>query len=157
MLTSAQLMQELEPIATNLGFRKSIRENSIVWTHPNGQIIIPIDLQLKPEHLLRIIRKMQQITMQRYTPLTNRYPRSATSRDRYQRIDLSRFTEEVASKQYLSAETEETTRLAEQHKALSELTKLWLEEGDEQEQTETWEYLRQVLDEDRPSNRPLFP
>jgi hypothetical protein len=33
----------------------------------------------------------------------------------------------------------------------------WVEEGDEQEQTETWEYLRKVLDEDRLSNRPLFP
>ena len=29
-------------------------------------------------------------------------------------------------------------------------------EGDEQEQHETFEYLKQVLDEDRPSNRRLF-
>jgi hypothetical protein len=29
-------------------------------------------------------------------------------------------------------------------------------EGDEQEQQETFEYLKQVLDEDRPSNRRLF-
>jgi hypothetical protein len=29
-------------------------------------------------------------------------------------------------------------------------------EGDEQEQRETFEYLKQVLDEDRPSNRRLF-
>ncbi|MBD1930164.1 hypothetical protein H6F74_28670 [Trichocoleus sp. FACHB-90] len=42
-------------------------------------------------------------------------------------------------------------------KALSDLLKSWEEEGDEQEQTETWEYLRQALDEDRLSNRPLFP
>ncbi|MFP4578846.1 MAG: hypothetical protein ACLFT9_25035, partial [Coleofasciculus sp.] len=53
-------------------------------------------------------------------------------------------------------ETLEANRLAQQHKALKELTRLWIEEGDEQEQTETWEYLRQVLDEDRLSNRPLF-
>jgi lipid A disaccharide synthetase len=29
-------------------------------------------------------------------------------------------------------------------------------EGDEQEQQETFEYLKQVLEEDRPSNRRLF-
>ena len=29
-------------------------------------------------------------------------------------------------------------------------------EGDEQEQRETFEYLKKSLDEDRPSNRPLF-
>lgn len=48
-------------------------------------------------------------------------------------------------------------RLTQQNQALKELTRLWIEEGDEQEQTETWEYLRQALDEDRLSNRPLFP
>lgn len=30
-------------------------------------------------------------------------------------------------------------------------------EGDEQEQRETFEYLRKSLDEDRPSHRKLFP
>lgn len=38
-----------------------------------------------------------------------------------------------------------------------DLINSWVEEGDEQEQTETWEYLRKVLDEDRLSNRLLFP
>lgn len=61
------------------------------------------------------------------------------------------------SEQKAKPETLEANRLAQQHKALKELTRLWLEEGDEQEQTETWEYLRQALDEDRLSNRPLFP
>ena len=56
-----------------------------------------------------------------------------------------------------TTENLEANRLAQQHKALKELTRLWIEEGDEQEQTETWEYLRQALDEDRLSNRPLFP
>ena len=41
--------------------------------------------------------------------------------------------------------------------ALDNLIRSWEESGDEREQTETWEYLRQVLDEDRLSNRPLFP
>lgn len=35
----------------------------------------------------------------------------------------------------------------------------WLGGGekDEQEQRETWEYLKQALDEDRPAYRKLFP
>ncbi|HLO52396.1 MAG TPA: hypothetical protein VK211_28610 [Kamptonema sp.] len=33
----------------------------------------------------------------------------------------------------------------------------WVDEGDEEEQTETWEYLCQAIDQDRLSNRPLFP
>ncbi len=53
--------------------------------------------------------------------------------------------------------TRETEKLIQQHEALSKLTQEWIDEGDEQEQTETWEYLRQALDEDRLSNRPLFP
>lgn len=62
-----------------------------------------------------------------------------------------------APQQKTTPQTPEAERLIQQHKALSELTKQWIEEGDEQEQTETWEYLRQALDEDRLSNRPLFP
>jgi hypothetical protein len=42
-------------------------------------------------------------------------------------------------------------------KALSEVLRSWREEGDEQEQKETGDYLRQALDEDRLSNRELFP
>ena len=42
-------------------------------------------------------------------------------------------------------------------KILEHLFQSWEEQDDEQEQKETWEYLRQVLDEDRSSNRPLFP
>jgi hypothetical protein len=30
-------------------------------------------------------------------------------------------------------------------------------EGDAEEQRETWEYLKRVLDEDRPSDQKLFP
>lgn len=42
------------------------------------------------------------------------------------------------------------------NKAAIRLLRSW-REGDEQEQRETWEYLKRVLDEDRPSNRKLFP
>jgi hypothetical protein len=37
------------------------------------------------------------------------------------------------------------------------LLQSWMEEGDVQEQKETGEYLTQVLDEDRLSDRRLFP
>lgn len=39
------------------------------------------------------------------------------------------------------------------------LLRAWREgdESDEQEQRETWAYLKQALDEDRLSNRKLFP
>ncbi|MBD2501313.1 hypothetical protein [Anabaena azotica] len=37
--------------------------------------------------------------------------------------------------------------LNQQHQALQELTREWLEEGDEQEQTETWESLTQGIDD----------
>jgi len=42
-------------------------------------------------------------------------------------------------------------------KALSEVLSSWREDGDEQEQKETEDYLRQPLDEERLSNRELFP
>jgi hypothetical protein len=40
---------------------------------------------------------------------------------------------------------------------LREMFRRWDEEDDEEEQRETFEYLQKVLDEDRLSNRPLFP
>jgi uncharacterized protein YqeY len=40
---------------------------------------------------------------------------------------------------------------------LTALLQSWIEEGDAQEQRETGEYLVQTLDEDRPSERRLFP
>ncbi|MDZ8083027.1 MAG: hypothetical protein RMX35_28665 [Nostoc sp. DcaGUA01] len=44
---------------------------------------------------------------------------------------------------------EEQEILNQQHQALKDLTKQWLEEGDEQEQRETWEYLSQAIDDNR--------
>jgi hypothetical protein len=39
----------------------------------------------------------------------------------------------------------------------SALLRSWVEDGDPHEQKETGEYLLHALDEDRPSERPLFP
>jgi hypothetical protein len=45
---------------------------------------------------------------------------------------------------------------ANQPPALDRLLQSWEEEGDSQEHLETWEFLKQALDADRISNRPLF-
>jgi septation ring formation regulator EzrA len=45
---------------------------------------------------------------------------------------------------------------ANQPRSLDRLLKSWEDEGDAQEHLETWEFLKQALDEDRISNRPLF-
>ncbi len=47
--------------------------------------------------------------------------------------------------------------IAERNAAVLALLDKWEAEGDEQEQTETWEFLQQSLDEDRlSSHRPFF-
>jgi hypothetical protein len=45
---------------------------------------------------------------------------------------------------------------SQKKQALLELLRSW-REGDEEEQRSTWEYLKRVLDEDRLSERKLFP
>jgi hypothetical protein len=58
-------------------------------------------------------------------------------------------------------EAEEQRRLQrEKNQALIDLLRSWLDETDPEvirEQRETWEFLKQALDEDRPSYRKLFP
>ena len=41
---------------------------------------------------------------------------------------------------------QETDFLNRQHQELKKLTKQWLEEGDQEEQTETWQYLTKALE-----------
>lgn len=43
------------------------------------------------------------------------------------------------------------------NEAAREMLRSWVEEGDEEEQRETWEELKKALDEDRLSYRKLFP
>jgi hypothetical protein len=45
---------------------------------------------------------------------------------------------------------------ANQPQSLDRLLQSWEDEGDSQEHMETWEFLKQALDADRISNRPLF-
>ncbi|MEL6604086.1 MAG: hypothetical protein AAFP20_12755 [Cyanobacteria bacterium J06614_10] len=46
---------------------------------------------------------------------------------------------------------------AKKNQAAIDLMNSWLENDDEKEHQETWEFLKKALDEDRLSNRPLFP
>lgn len=58
----------------------------------------------------------------------------------------------------LNRENESATNTAQQqqNQAAIELLKAW-REGDEEEQKDTWSYLKTALDEDRLSDRKLFP
>jgi hypothetical protein len=58
---------------------------------------------------------------------------------------------EIENKELLQSEPQSQKTLA-----LIQLLRSW-REGDEQEQRSTWEYLKQALDEDRLSERKLFP
>ena len=57
---------------------------------------------------------------------------------------------------FSSAKGEKLEALLKKNRALIQLLRSW-REGDEQEQRSTWEYLKQALDEDRLSERKLFP
>ena len=76
--------------------------------------------------------------------------------------DLEERLQHEAERQGLPADTL-TLRLLDQHLPASnggelvELLQSWIDEGDAQEQKETGEYLIRVLDEDRLSDRSLFP
>ncbi len=77
--------------------------------------------------------------------------------------DLEKRLQHEAERQGIPADTL-TLQLLDQHLPANEtsgkltaLLQLWIEENDVQEQKETGEYLVQTLDEDRLSERRLFP
>jgi hypothetical protein len=77
--------------------------------------------------------------------------------------DLEERLRHEAKRQGLPADTL-TLRLLDQHlpskdrrEELSRLLRSWIEEGDAEEQRETGDYLIQALNEDRLSDRSLFP
>ena len=53
-------------------------------------------------------------------------------------------------------EPRQSITLSPENQALIQLLRSW-RESDDQERIETWEYLKQALDEDRLSDRKLFP
>jgi hypothetical protein len=77
--------------------------------------------------------------------------------------DLERDVREEAERQGLPVE-EWTLRLIKENlpsssraAAVEDLIESWIQEGDTEEQRETGEYLIRALDEDRLSDRKLFP
>ncbi len=71
-------------------------------------------------------------------------------------MNISKETVIIRSLENLDPEVARQEQI-KRNQVVIELLRSWEEEGDEEEQTETWEYLRTALDEDRLSNRPLFP
>ena len=71
----------------------------------------------------------------------------------------SRYVHRVADTQYIvwTFEVASPVETPPANQAAIALLRSWAEEGDEQEQRDTWEYLKEALDEDRLSDRKLFP
>lgn len=76
--------------------------------------------------------------LQTLVRLANESPRTASQSE----IENKELSQSVAQSQ--------------KNRALIQLLRSW-REGDEHEQRSTWEYLKQALDEDRLSERKLFP
>jgi hypothetical protein len=78
-------------------------------------------------------------------------------------LEIERQLERVAKEQGLSMEAyalkllTESVSLPDKSTKLVDLLQSWIDEDDTQEQQETGEYLIQALDEDRLSDRKLFP
>ncbi|BAZ13546.1 hypothetical protein NIES4071_53850 [Calothrix sp. NIES-4071] len=106
-------------------------EQSVVKNQPENET----KLSSADVSIIDILKEMQQVPREYWFNLL-----------KIIKLYRESVTQTVGSKQ-----TQDTERLVEQHRALSELNKQWIEEGDEKEQTETWEYLRQNLDKHRTS------
>jgi hypothetical protein len=72
-------------------------------------------------------------------------------------IQLVDTEPEAPGKEAIEDDAEFLRQNRERNQALRELLRSWREEGDEQEQKEAWEFIRHALDEDRLSDRKLFP
>ena len=62
----------------------------------------------------------------------------------------------ISQSEIRKEEPQQSIAQSQKNRALIQLLRSW-REGDEQEQRSTWEYLKQALDEDRLSERKLFP
>jgi hypothetical protein len=77
--------------------------------------------------------------------------------------ELEQYLLQEASQQGLSVEVLTLQLLSkaipqkDKQTAILDLVQSWIDEDDAEEQKETGEYLIQPLDEDRLSDRPLFP
>jgi hypothetical protein len=74
-----------------------------------------------------------------------------------QRLNAAAQSQGVPVAQYAARLLEQHAPPANHGKELAELLQSWIDAGDENEQRETGEYLIRTLDEDRLSDRLLFP
>ncbi len=80
-------------------------------------------------------------------------------------VEVLVFSKDVSESQKVSSagclsEDNKKSNVENRKQKNEKLTKLfqsWCEDEDETEQRETWEYLKRALDEDRLSDRRLFP
>jgi len=112
-------------------------EKNLINNHPESEPIADLlrEIQQTPEEYWPNLLQMIQLFRETVTM------KPGLSNDRVKTVDNQISRDERIQK----------------NQGAIELLRSWEEEGDEQEQTETWEYLRKALDEDRLSNRPLFP
>lgn len=106
-------------------------EQSVVKNQPENET----KLNSTPVSITDILKEMQQLPREHWFNL----------------LQIIKLYRESVTKTTVLEPTQETDKLMQQHRALAELSKQWIEEGDEKEQTETWEYLRQNLDKHRTS------
>ncbi|MEA5616603.1 hypothetical protein VB711_01940 [Cronbergia sp. UHCC 0137] len=103
------------------------------------------DLINKPElsntteenHLTEILREIQS-TPKEYWPNLLQIMRVFRESVTFKPENFNHSQSEIDSQQQI---------LNQQHQALKQLTKEWLEAGEKDEQTETWEYLCQETDD----------
>lgn len=66
-------------------------------------------------------------------------------------VQIDKFDPEQERQRIVQIHKAEAEKVSQNNQAAIQLLRLWAEEGDEQEQKETWEYLSQTLSEDRTS------
>ncbi len=66
-------------------------------------------------------------------------------------VQIDKFDPEQERQRIAQIHKAEAEKVSQNNQAAIQLLRLWAEEGDEQEQKETWEYLSQTLSEDRTS------
>jgi hypothetical protein len=79
------------------------------------------------------------------------------SADLEQRLTAAAHCQGIPVAQYAARLLEQHAPPSHRGAELAALLQSWIDAGDENEQRETGEYLIRVLDEDRLSDRPLFP
>lgn len=97
--------------------------------------------------LVQLVQEIEQTPVRYWASLLQ------TIRQFRQGLEVTPSASESAWNEALEAAALSSERQA----ALSQLLNTWMEDEDEQEQAETWQFLSQALDSDRLSNRSFFP